>query len=58
MNIHDLCHEGRKFYAEFEIYAEAFRVHKRIQSWAMMHKTHREFLDHLEECELCGGKDE
>ena len=53
MNLADLCPDGLEKYAEFEKFAEAFRVHGRVQSFAMMHVKHQKFLEHLEGCELC-----
>jgi len=53
MKLADLCHDGLENYKKFEIYAEAFRIHGRIQSFAMMHERHQKFLEHLEDCELC-----
>ena len=53
MNLHDLCADGLEWYKEFNKYAEAFRIHGRVQSMAMMYIKHEKFLDHLEGCVLC-----
>ncbi len=60
MNLSDLCPAGAEKYAEFEKYKDTFLTFERIQSMAMMYAKHREFLEHLQACELCkedGGED-
>ena len=58
MNLSDLCPTGREKYAEFEKFGEAFRVHGRVQSMAMMYAKHEEFKGHLRECEVCTPMEE
>ncbi len=53
MNFSDLCIDGRKKYTEYEEFGETFRVKGRVQSMVMMYTKHKEFMNHLRECELC-----
>ena len=58
MILSDLCAKGREAYEEFEKFGEAFRLKGRVQSMAMMHIKHEEFLGHLRECEVCTPMEE
>ena len=51
MNIHDLCPEGRERWAEYIKSVLADDNRARIEA-------DQAYLEHVRDCELCGGQDD
>ncbi len=53
MNRSDLCAKGLKKYEEFLKHDRTYHKFGRMHMMLFMVLKHREFLEHLRDCELC-----